>query len=310
MDVVLVIGGTGLQGPTVVNELEGAGKEVICINRSGKHPFGGRAVVCNRDSYAELRQVFRKFSAFSLIDMIPYTARQAALLIEALEGKQPHSTVVSSIDVYQAYNNLHSQGKPVESIQAVPLDESSALRDRLSFQGIEYDKLNVERIYWSYFDGCAILRMPAIYGLPDTSRVSHYFQALIEQRKIVLTRSLADWKFSRSLNLNCAHAIALGSMSEKHEIFNVAEQQHFSEAEWCELIARLMGVEALIGIDNTAPVPFGMNTQQDWIVDSNKIRSILGYTEKYSVEDGLKKVLTELYTHNDSVQSTAKAATD
>ena len=296
MDQIILIGGTGLLGPTLVHELECAGKEVVCANRSGKHPANGRAEAIDRNSFDDLKRIFRKYSTFTLVDMIPYTARQAALLIEALEGKQPKMIAVSSIDVYQAYNNLHPQGRIILNLQEVPLHETCSLRDRLSFQGIEYDKLNVEHIYWSYFDVCTVLRMPAIYGLPDTSRVERYYEALADQREITLHSGLAKWRFSRSLNTNCAYAVALSLGREQREIFNVAEKRHYTELEWCELIAELMCVEARVRIDDTSPIPFNMNTDQHWIVDSSRIREVLGYEEKYCPKSGLEEVIGVLRT--------------
>ncbi len=294
MDEILLIGGTGLLGPTVVRELEVLGKNVVCVNRSGLHPSGGTAITADRNSFDDLRRILREHEPFSLIDMIPYTARQASILLEALEGKQPKFTAVSSIDVYQAYNNLHAQGKVVKETQQVPLFETSKLRDRISFQGLEYDKLNVESIYWSYFDNIALLRMPAIYGLPDTSRIERYFNALTNGEEIVMNSGLANWKFSRSLNSNCAYAIALCTDLVGRHVLNAAEEQHYSEKEWCVLIAELSGLKAKLRMSESAPTPYDMNTQQHWTVDSTKIRETLGYTEKYDVEMGLKEVLSHL----------------
>lgn len=105
-------------GPAVVRELEELGKNVVCINRTGNHPTEGVGFAADRNSTEDLRRVFQKFDSFTLIDMIPYTALQAASLLAALDGQQPKLVAVSSIDVYQAYNNLHSQGKPVTEFLA------------------------------------------------------------------------------------------------------------------------------------------------------------------------------------------------
>lgn len=294
MDTVLLIGGTGLLGPSTVRELEALGREVVCINRRGVHPTGGIALAVDRNSTTALQSAFSRYESFCLVDMIPYTAQQAFILLEALEGKQPQLTAVSSIDVYKAYNILHSQGKAISSLQAVPLTESSDLRERISFQSIEYDKLNVERLYWSYFDDYMVLRMPAIYGLPDTSRVNRYVDAFNNNREIRMNPDMANWRFSRSLNSNCAHAVSLCVGLAGREIFNVAEEQHYSEREWCLKLASLMGVDARLTLCEDAATPFNMNTQQHWTVDSSKLRNSLGYKEKYDTEQGLLDTLTSL----------------
>lgn len=298
MEDVLLIGGTGLMGPAVVRELEELGKNVICVNRRGKHPSKGIAYAAERTSIEDLRGIFKQLNEFTLVDMIPFTAVQAANLLEALDGKQPRLVAASSIDVYQAYNNLHSQGRPVEKFQEVPLIESSVLRSRISFQGLEYDKLNVERIYSSYFDRFAILRMPAIYGLPDTSRIERYFDALISSNDIVMHPGLAEWRFSRSLNLNCAYAVSLCADFDGQEFFNVAEEKNYNEKEWCLLIADILGKPAKFRVDTTAAIPFDMNTAQHWTVDSSKIRDTFAYKEKYNPEYGIREVLRKLQASN------------
>ncbi|MEM1111635.1 MAG: hypothetical protein AAGI11_06985 [Pseudomonadota bacterium] len=285
---IVLIGGTGLLGPSTVSELEDMGREVICVNRSGVNPSGGDAVRADRDSFDELKRVFGRFDSFTLIDMIPFTARQAALLTEALAGKQPAFTAVSSIDVYQAYNVLHRHDESAHAVQDTPLFEYSALRERLSFQGVAYDKLNVERIYSAYFNGVSALRLPAIYGLPDTSRVERYVEALRLSSHVELNPGYAQWRFSRSLNTNCAYAIALAAASKRAGVYNVAEEEHYTEAQWCSLIAQHMGIEPTIVLDEAEPVPMGIDTRQHWIVDSAKIREELGFTEKYCIREGLQ----------------------
>lgn len=293
MKRTLIIGGTGLIGPHLVKELEIYGHEVVCINRSGKNPSGGKAFRCDRNNEEELRKVFSANTDFHLIDMIPYSAAQAGTLLNALDGYQPFFTAISSIDVYLAYNILHNDHSSDE-IQSTPLRECSELRERLSFQGIEYDKLNVEKIYWSYFNCCSIVRLPAVYGLPDVSRIEKIAEPLFKNERITLNPSFASWRFSRSLNSNCAHAIALTVDFQGREIFNIAEPVHFSEKQWSERISTLAGIEPSIHLDSTMKIPYGINTQQDWFVDSSKIRAMLGYTEKYDTDRGIQDVLAQI----------------
>lgn len=289
--VTILVGGTGLMGPHVVRELEEQGREVVCLNRKGEHPAGGLAFPVDRNDFESLKNVFARFGQFSLIDMIPYTAQQASILLDALQGKQPDIVAVSSIDVYQAYNILHRHDDIPDKLQTVPLTEDSVLRTRLSFQGLAYDKLNIERIYQSYFDTCTILRMPAIYGLPDISRVERYVKPLLTGQSIVLHPTFAQWRFSRSLNSNCAFAVSLAANSGNKGVFNVGELNHATEAEWCTKLASLTGLQADIVIDVEAEIPYAMNASQHWCVDSSRIRAELGYFEKYDVDEGLRQVL-------------------
>lgn len=293
MDTKIIIGGTGLLGPFLVRELESLGHEVICLNRRGIHPTGGKALKVNRESKCELNQAFSKVGQFSLIDMIPYTAADAGSLLQALDGAQPRLTAVSSIDVYAAYNVLH-KAVSFDQKQHVPLRESDKMRDRLCFQGVAYDKLNVEKIVWSYFNECSILRMPAIYGLPDKDRISRYAIPILNDEKIVLNPRFAAWRFSRSLNANCAYAIALATSHPGRDVFNVAERVSYSEIEWCQRIAAIANRPANIILDDSAAIPSNIETDQDWIVCSEKIRQKLTYIERYETEAGIEQVLQAL----------------
>lgn len=275
-------------GPHVVKELQAKNYEVFCINRSGYHPYGGQAYKWDRDSSDDLGIILNDHADFVLIDMIPFTAVHAGNLILALNGKQVKMIAVSSIDVYAAYNVLHNLS---EKIQNVPLLEDSELRDRLSFQGAKYDKLNIEKIYWSYFDQCSILRMPAIYGLPDKRRIEDIFTELYQTRKISIKKEYAEWRFSRSSNVNCAYAISLCVDHESKEIFNVSEKYSYSELEWRLIIAKAMGIIPDIDYNDNVPIPYNCNVKQHWVVDSSKIRNRLGYYEKYDTEKTILDVV-------------------
>lgn len=278
-------------GPHVIHELSLVGIEVICINRSGIHPNGGQAIGADRNDYSAIKSVLASFDDYTLIDMVPYTARQAAIITDAIRGKKVALIAISSIDVYQAYNNLHPRGEQSETLQPLPLKEDDRLRESVSFQGIDYDKLNVERIYRSCVKQCTILRMPAIYGLPDLSRVERYARALTNGEEIRINPEFATWRFSRAYNKNCAFAVSLAVRSKQPNVFNIAEPQDYSEQQWCRKLARLLNTDAKLVLDPGEAIPHNMNAQQHWIVDSTRIRRVLGYYEKYNAEEGLIKAL-------------------
>lgn len=102
------------------------------------------------------------------------------------------------------------------------------------------------------------------------------------------------------MNSNCAYAISLCADFEGREYFNIAEEKHYAEREWCLLIADILGVPANFQLDARASIPFGMNTRQHWTVDSSKIRSTLAYTEKYDPAQGIRNVVRNLRANHDS----------
>ncbi|GDY13310.1 hypothetical protein LBMAG53_21880 [Planctomycetota bacterium] len=287
MKKAIIIGGTGLMGPHLIKELQDLNIETICINRSGKHPFGGKSYVCDRNNIEVMMKIFDEQNDFILFDMIPFTAVNAGIVILALNGKQPPMICASSCDVYEAYNILHNKSI---GLQNTPLTELSKTRDRISFQGSGYDKLNIERIYLSYFDCCAIVRLPAIYGLPDTNRIYQYLQKIC-YNKFTLNSGFAHWRFSRSSNINCAYGLSLCVKNTNRNIYNISEKEYYSEIEWTDKIHKLGGYSPNIILDDKIEIPYNMNINQNLIIDSSKIRNELGYHEKYDVNNSIIEVI-------------------
>jgi hypothetical protein len=61
-----------------------------------------------------------------------------------------------------------------------------ALRRKLGPEGAAYDKTGVERLLLDDFKTAIILRLPAIYGWPDTTRVAHYLEQMRDGETVIL----------------------------------------------------------------------------------------------------------------------------
>lgn len=287
---IAILGGTGLMGPSLVHQLVEAGDEVHCINRSGTHPGNGNAFACDRADENKLCDILHSIQPELLIDMIPYTAKEATSLSGIIRKTGTPLIAISSIDVYKAYNVLHKIIAP--KYQKCPLKEDDALRTKLSFEGLTYDKLNVERIYLEALEDVTIFRMPAIYGWPDTSRIAHYVDFMLHNsRPMPIHPEYCNWKFSRALNKNCAFAISLAKNLKGHHIYNVAEEKTHTEKEWFAKIASYLNWEYGTVADASTPIPYNSDPKQDWFVSSKKIRNELGFYEKYDPEIELSNTI-------------------
>ena len=287
---ITVIGGTGLMGPSLVQQLVEAGDEVCCINRSGVNPVNTNAMACDRHDEHKLRDILSTIRPDLLIDMIPYTAKEARSLSTLIRKTGTPLLAISSIDVYKAYNVLHKTIAP--NYQACPLKEGDELRTQLSFEGLTYDKLNVERIYLETLKNVTLFRMPAIYGWPDTSRIAHYVDFMLQNsRPMPIHPGYLNWKFSRALNKNCAFAITLAKTLTGQHIYNVAEEKTHTEQEWFAKIASHLHWEYGTVADASTPIPYNLDPKQHWFVSSEKIREELGFYEKYDPETELSNTI-------------------
>jgi len=289
---IFLIGGTGLLGPSFVEEAAALGHETVCFNRRGLHPSGGAATAGDRNDPAALRAALFAARPDAVVDMIPFTESHALGLAALLAEWRLPLLAASSMDVYRAAAVLNRQEPP--PYEPCPIAEDGALRSLDLHRNLAYDKLTIERHYLALPGDVALFRLPFIYGGSDTRRVQDYAPLLARGEKIVLHPDLAAWKVSRALHRNCAYALALALGRPGHLIYNVAEAVPQTESGWIEQIARALNVEARITLDPAAPVPFGADFKQPWWVTTEKIRLELGYTEKHDPFAGLQENLAAL----------------
>jgi nucleoside-diphosphate-sugar epimerase len=96
---------------------------------------------------------------------------------------------------------------------------------------------------------------------------------------------------------NVADAIALAVSDERStgRIYNVGEPFTFTMAEWIALIGKIAGWQGRISTVPHGRLPellrWGINAEQDIVVDSSRIRKELGYKERIDVEEALRRTI-------------------
>ena len=286
---VLIIGGTALVGPHLIRELfENGVFDVHTMTRTGQRVLCERAHIADRRDKGALLELLRLVKPDVIVDMIPFTQEDATLLVTALTNLGIAIPVIalSSIDVYAAYANLHRT--ETTALQQCPVAEDMPLRTQLGPEGKAYDKLSIESSYTEQLKTICILRLPAIYGWPDTTRVSQYLDRMLDgDTEITIQPGESDWLFSRSFHKNVAYAIFLAVKANLPgvNIFNIAEKDAFTTRQWIQKIASVCGWQGQIVAKSTPDDT--LNWQQHFHVSSEKIRQQLGYDEKYCINEGL-----------------------
>jgi nucleoside-diphosphate-sugar epimerase len=135
-----------------------------------------------------------------------------------------------------------------------------------------------------------------IYGPPDLRRVGEYVRRICDgRRRIPLAASYARYRTARASNRNCAEAVALCALARRSgaSVYNVAEERTYSQAEWIGKIGRVLGWNGAVAeIDDAQwPPPFGIDTRQEMIIDSSRIRAELGFREVIEPEEALKEAV-------------------
>lgn len=313
---VLVIGASGFIGPHVASQLLQHGCEVAALSRATSQaslPEEVTRIPGDRNRIAESRNEIGWFSPDVVIDMILSSGRQAAELMSTIRRIAKRVVAISSGDVYRACGILH--GFEPGPLQPVPLTEDSELRTKrevyppqliqqlksvFGWLDDEYDKIQVEQIVMGdpSLPG-TVLRLPMVYGPGDRlHRFWPYLKRMDDGRPAILMQEdAARWRSPRGYVENVAAAIALATIDGRAagRIYNVAEQPAFSEEEWAQKIASVVGWSGKIIKLPKEKLPVHLQlsyrSEQDWAVSSERIRRELGYTEPIAEGEALDRTI-------------------
>jgi len=312
---LLLVGGNGFIGPSVVNELVRAGHQVAILHRgrTDRSAGGVTHIHGDRRHLADCAERLLAFGPEVVIDLILSSGRQAQELMTLFRGRARRVIGISSCDVYRACGVFHrSEDGPLEPL---PLTESSALRTKLqtypdaqirSLQEIfgwlddEFDKIPVERAILDDRElPGTIVRLPMVYGPGDRL---HRFRPVLsqidqQQAEMLFEERQAAWRSPRGFVENVGAAIALVATAPRAagRIYNVAERESWSELEWAQHIARAAGWHGRFVVLPPDRTPAHLkrpgNFDQHWVVDSGRIREELGYREPISREAAIRRTI-------------------
>ncbi len=242
---VLVLGGTSFIGPSVVQQLKSHGCKVAVFHRGNHEPDTGfddvHHIHGDRARIEEFTDDFAAFKPDVVVDMWAMTEADAQRAVVVLESVAPRAVVLSSMDVYEAYDVF--RGKSASASVPVPFSETSELRRTLypyrndpartsddpSKWMDEYDKILVEQAYLSAPGlGATVLRLPAVYGPGDKQhRFLSVSKRIHDGRHIlVLDPGMASWRFVHAYVEDVAYAVVLAVLTDlgRDSIFNVGEE--------------------------------------------------------------------------------------
>ena len=305
---VLIIGGTNFIGPHVIRQLINIGHEVTVFHRgqtTAELPSEVNYLKGDRHNLSDYKSEFQKLVPQVVLDMIPYTAKDAQGVVDTFKGIAKRIVAISSQDVYRARDILWQRETGI--IDPTPLTEDSPLRSQLyPYRGLsddpfayDYDKIPVEQVYLGT-NGlpATILRLPMVYGAGDAwHRFYPYIKLMGDRRRaIVLEKTIADWQGCYGYVENVARAIALAVDNDKAKgrIYNVSESP-MSEADWVRAIAQVIKWQGNVVIIPKSKMPntweFQENLNQNWVTDSTRIRTELGYTEIIERDEALERTI-------------------
>ena len=312
---ILVIGGTNFMGPLVVRTLNEQGHEVTVFHRGQTRtdlPQGVQELLGDRRPLAGSAVELQRIAPEVVLDMIPATEQDALEVMSIFNGVARRVVAISSQDVYRAFGRVN--GKEAGPVDSIPIIEESALRENLYPYRNEtpreqddpkrwqddYDKILVERVVMgdTSLPG-TILRLPMVYGPGDYQhRLFSYLKRMDDKRPaILMDEAEAHWRWTHGYVENVANAIALSVSDDSAagRIYNVGESFTFTMAEWVGKVGQVACWQGKIVLVSHGRLPeplrWGINAEQDIVVDSSRISRELGYEERVDLEEALRRTV-------------------
>ncbi len=311
---ILVLGGTNFIGAHAVRRLDSLGHALTVFHRGkteAELPGSVKHVHGDRKRLGEYREVFEELAPEVVLDTFAMTEKDARAVVEVFRGLAKRLVVLSSGDVYRAYDRL--RGADPGPPDPTPLTEDSPLRDKFypyrnhadspEDMMYNYDKILVERVVMAQPDvlPATVLRLPMVFGPSDYQhRLYSYLKRMDDGRPfIILPENQAPLRALRGYVEDMAHAVALCVTREEaaNRIYHVAYQENFTEEEFLELTAEAASWHGDILKVPNDEIPehllwnTDINPKQDWSVDSGRIRAELGYEEVTPLQEALRRTV-------------------
>jgi nucleoside-diphosphate-sugar epimerase len=283
---VIVLGGTRFIGRAIVDELAGAGSDLLIVHRGRLEPEGqskAEHLHADRMDLGSHRGQLAEFKPDAAVDCRALTRADSEVVVNALPSGI-RLVVISSVDVYRAFGALHDD----RETDPVPLDEDSPVRpNRYPYRGKmpgmdDYDKLDVEDVYLPR--GATSVRLPMVYGEHDYQLREEFLLRRVRAGRARIPFGAGTWLTCRAYVRDVARGVrlALESPAAAGQVLNLCEDRSFSMRLWAQMILDAAGSSAeLVRVaDDVLPEdlkPTGTMSQHI-AASGRKARALLGWT--------------------------------
>lgn len=255
---------------------------------------------------ADLGIIAENIKVDAVIDFVCGSAFDAQELVAAIRGRVGRLIVLSSADVYRAYDIM--TGYDDSQRQPTPIAEDGELRrKRYPYRHpydplyMNYAKVLVEQTILQASDfETTVLRMPVVYGFGE---IPHPIRTALMQMnagvKIVLfDGASAAWKgcWTYIENVIAAITVVLERGRTARRIYNIADSNPPTVWEWLEQFGVQCGWKGAL-----LPAPRWQlrsdclvvpNPQQNWHIDAGLIRDEFGFTEPVGWSEAIARTIS------------------
>ncbi|MCC6749162.1 MAG: NAD(P)H-binding protein [Deltaproteobacteria bacterium] len=311
---IAVIGGTGWLGPYVVQELVASGHQVTVFNRGlsqGQLPAAVRRLQGDRHDVSLLTEAFRGCDA--VVDPHPANAEDTRAAVEACRAARVSRLV--AVVCAESYFAAIAEG--LEDPELIPASELAPTRElgtdnphdgrdeggRVHARPLVEAELRAAGA--SAGLATTILRLPVLYGPHDPVALDYRFfiRRLLDGRGRLLLGGGACLLGHRLYIEDAAHGVALAvaSSAPGSQLFNVAEECVYTLEQRFHAYGRVLGVETDVLRVPDLALPEHLSQfytrGQHHVLDTTRARTLLGYVERHSPEERLRRTVEWVRQH-------------
>lgn len=292
---VLVVGGTGNISTSIVDELIGQGHEVSVVVRGGHRdelPPQVRRIQADRRDYAAFESLMGEQTWDAVIDMVAFTADDAASALRAFTGRAGHYVVCSTVVTYG------------HDFTTLPTREDEPQRATDAYGG---GKVAMERVLRET-EGplpITILRPSHTFGrIPVIRQVTGLDPTFIDRlrrgRPILVTDTAEDltWMSLHVDDAALAFAHCLGREACFGKAYNVVGDETYSWADYHRRIASALGLEAelvpmpldqIVAAGGAKTSILGVTAHHGWFTNDAIRRDVPEFRQAITFEDGIRR---------------------
>jgi nucleoside-diphosphate-sugar epimerase len=298
----LLVGGTGPTGPHIARGLLDRGYDVTVLHR-GAHEVSTLDGLEHIHADPHFREALDHALATRSFDVAVATYGRLRHVADALAGRCATFMAVTGLPVYPGYHDPGELWPPGMAILATE-DSASAPRPASAAEsrGERFSRLiaESEQHVMALHDAgafrAAIARYPSIYGPRQLyPREWSIIRRVLDQRPHVIVPDAGLTLITRCAAVNAAH-FALTMIDRRDaaagQVFNAADLQQYSLAQWIRLTAAAAGGDLeLISLPFELAGPgralFPVPHTAHGLVSVQKARDLLGYADAVPATEAL-----------------------
>ena len=287
---VLVIGGSGFVGGTLIPRLLEDGHDVTILNRGNRLIQGTKQLVADRTDKSQVRKAAENTGDFDVvIDTSSYNYQNTETAWANFAQKTKQWIHLGSAAVYKETPGRFPSEK----------DEIGGAKIWGEY-GVE--KSDVDQFLKEHSSEIpvTVLRPPYLYGPGnDNDRETFVWSRALQGRPIVVpSNGLTQIQFLHVEDLADIIKLAMNNKSKRFAVYNVASDECPTLREWVDMLSDMVGAKntsVLAGklADSYRPRQYFPFRDYPCCVENSLIKQELNWDAKYGIKDGFRQTFSK-----------------